>query len=308
MGAGAARRLPAVHQRGRRRTGPARRLPARRRRRTRGADARAVIGGPLAPGRVTYRCPVSDAPTLPAPVRPDARRRGPSRRRGRGGDRRGGALVRGGLPAVAGVRRRRSPVSRWRTRRSRAPCTARRSCGASPSACSTSCRSGSSSAVLLAAMVIAAAASPLVARRPGGGPDDRRQPHDAGAEELGVRTARTSASRPTTATPCPSGHTTAAASVSAALLLVVPPRARPWAAVLGAGYTTATGISTLIGQWHRPSDVVAAVLVVLAWTAIACALVALTPARRVDGDRCAPARGRPTADAGHHARCRRGAR
>lgn len=77
----------------------------------------------------------------------------------------------------------------------------------------------------------------------------------------------------------PSGHTTAAASISAALVLVVPPRLRPWAAVLGAGYTTATGISTLIGQWHRPSDVVAAVLVVLAWTSIACALVALTPAR-----------------------------
>ena len=77
----------------------------------------------------------------------------------------------------------------------------------------------------------------------------------------------------------PSGHTTAAASVSAALLLVVPPRVRPYAAVLGAGYTTATGISTLIGQWHRPSDVVAAVLVVLAWTSIACALVAVTPPR-----------------------------
>ena len=77
----------------------------------------------------------------------------------------------------------------------------------------------------------------------------------------------------------PSGHTTAAASVSAALLLVVPPRARPWAAVLGAGYTTATGVSTLIGQWHRPSDVVAAVLVVLAWAAIACAMVAVTSAR-----------------------------
>ncbi|WP_426594138.1 phosphatase PAP2 family protein [Cellulomonas sp. McL0617] len=77
----------------------------------------------------------------------------------------------------------------------------------------------------------------------------------------------------------PSGHTTAAASISAALLLVVPPRVRPWAAVLGAAYTTATGVSTLIGQWHRPSDVVAAVLVVLAWTAIACALVALTPPR-----------------------------
>lgn len=77
----------------------------------------------------------------------------------------------------------------------------------------------------------------------------------------------------------PSGHTTAAASVSAALLLVVPPRVRPWAAVLGAAYTAATGISTLIGQWHRPSDVVAAVLVVLAWTCIACALVARTPTR-----------------------------
>jgi len=77
----------------------------------------------------------------------------------------------------------------------------------------------------------------------------------------------------------PSGHTTAAASVSAALLLVVPPRARPWAAAIGAGYTTATGVSTLIGQWHRPSDVVAATLVVLGWTAITCALVALTPAR-----------------------------
>lgn len=77
----------------------------------------------------------------------------------------------------------------------------------------------------------------------------------------------------------PSGHTTAAASVSVALLLVVPPRVRPWAAVAGAGYTTATGVSTLIGQWHRPSDVVAGILVVLGWGAVACALVALTPRR-----------------------------
>lgn len=72
----------------------------------------------------------------------------------------------------------------------------------------------------------------------------------------------------------PSGHTTAAASVSAALVFVVPPRARPWAAVLGAVYTSLTGISTLIGAWHRPSDVVAGVLVVLAWSGLACALAA----------------------------------
>lgn len=97
----------------------------------------------------------------------------------------------------------------------------------------------------------------------------------------------------------PSGHTTAAASASAALLLVVPPRVRPWAALIGAGYTTLTGVSTLIGQWHRPSDVVAAILVVLAWTALTCAMIALRPARggagtatgavpRVDGGEAPP--------------------
>lgn len=66
----------------------------------------------------------------------------------------------------------------------------------------------------------------------------------------------------------PSGHTTVAASTSAALVLVVPRRWRGWAAVLGAVYTTATGVSTLVGRWHRPSDAVAAVLVVLAWTGL----------------------------------------
>lgn len=73
----------------------------------------------------------------------------------------------------------------------------------------------------------------------------------------------------------PSGHTTAAASVAAAVLLVVSPRIRPWAAVLGAGYAGATGVSTLIGQWHRPSDVVAGLLVVLLWGALGCAVLAL---------------------------------
>lgn len=81
----------------------------------------------------------------------------------------------------------------------------------------------------------------------------------------------------------PSGHTTAAASVSLALLLVVPRVWRPWAAVAGAIYTTATGVSTLVGQWHRPSDVVAAVLVCGAWALGICALSRLPddePVRR----------------------------
>ncbi|NCT92162.1 phosphatase PAP2 family protein [Cellulomonas sp. APG4] len=67
----------------------------------------------------------------------------------------------------------------------------------------------------------------------------------------------------------PSGHTTAAASVAAALLFVVPRRVRPTAAVVGVLYTVATGVSTLVGRWHRPSDAVAAVLVVLAWAGVA---------------------------------------
>ncbi|MFI2702261.1 phosphatase PAP2 family protein [Cellulosimicrobium composti] len=77
----------------------------------------------------------------------------------------------------------------------------------------------------------------------------------------------------------PSGHTTVAGSVAAALLLVVPRGARALVAVLGGAYTAATGVSTLVGQWHRPSDVVAAVLVVLAWAALVCAF---TPRSALD--------------------------
>ncbi len=75
----------------------------------------------------------------------------------------------------------------------------------------------------------------------------------------------------------PSGHTTAAGSVAAALLLVAPPRARPLVAALGATYTALTGVSTLVGQWHRPSDVVAGTLVVLGWTALVCGAMAARP-------------------------------
>lgn len=66
----------------------------------------------------------------------------------------------------------------------------------------------------------------------------------------------------------PSGHTTVAASAAAALVLAVPRRFRPLAAALGAVYTAATGVSTLIGGWHRPSDAVAAIVVVLGWAGL----------------------------------------
>ena len=60
----------------------------------------------------------------------------------------------------------------------------------------------------------------------------------------------------------PSGHTTLAASAAAAVFLVVSPRWRPLAGFLGGSVAVATGVSTLINQWHRPADVVAAFLVV----------------------------------------------
>ncbi|WP_053206523.1 phosphatase PAP2 family protein [Jiangella muralis] len=79
----------------------------------------------------------------------------------------------------------------------------------------------------------------------------------------------------------PSGHTTVAASVAAALVLVVPRRARPAVAVLGAGYAAVTGISTMVGGWHRPSDVIAAITVVLAWAGLTTVLTAVSSPERM---------------------------
>jgi membrane-associated phospholipid phosphatase len=67
----------------------------------------------------------------------------------------------------------------------------------------------------------------------------------------------------------PSGHATVAASVVVALVLVLPSRVRGLAAVLGAGYAALVGVATLSAGWHRPSDAVAALLVVGAWAAVA---------------------------------------
>lgn len=80
----------------------------------------------------------------------------------------------------------------------------------------------------------------------------------------------------------PSGHTTVAAAVAAALILVVPVRGRSVAALAGAAYTALTGVSTLVGGWHRPSDVVAAVLVVLAWSCVAMLVGSVAPVATYD--------------------------
>lgn|SRR5690606_23691277 len=82
----------------------------------------------------------------------------------------------------------------------------------------------------------------------------------------------------------PSGHTTVAASVAAALLLVVPRSARPVVAVLGGGYAAVTGVSTMVGGWHRPSDVIAAFAVVLAWAGLTTMLTAVSSPERAPAD------------------------
>jgi membrane-associated phospholipid phosphatase len=60
----------------------------------------------------------------------------------------------------------------------------------------------------------------------------------------------------------PSGHTTLAASAAAAVFLMASPRWRPMAGFIGGSFAIASGVSTLINQWHRPADVVAAFLLV----------------------------------------------
>lgn len=71
----------------------------------------------------------------------------------------------------------------------------------------------------------------------------------------------------------PSGHTTAAASVAFALILVLPFAIRGTVALIGAAYVTIIAVATVWAEWHRPSDTVAGLLVVLAWGAGASALV-----------------------------------
>ncbi len=53
----------------------------------------------------------------------------------------------------------------------------------------------------------------------------------------------------------PSGHSTVAMSLALCAVLVVGPRLRPLAALVGAGYAVAVGYSLIAMGWHLPSDV-----------------------------------------------------
>jgi membrane-associated phospholipid phosphatase len=90
--------------------------------------------------------------------------------------------------------------------------------------------------------------------------------------DLGVDPERASAGNS-----LPSGHATVAASVAVALVLVLPPKARGPAAVVGAGYAALIGVATMSAGWHRPSDSIAAFLIVGLWAAVAGLGLLITP-------------------------------
>jgi PAP2 superfamily. len=78
----------------------------------------------------------------------------------------------------------------------------------------------------------------------------------------------------------PSGHTTAAAAAALAVFLVASARTRPVVAVLGSLFTVLVGVATLIHQWHRPSDIIAAMIVACFWGCAAGFVLAGSPTAR----------------------------
>lgn len=62
----------------------------------------------------------------------------------------------------------------------------------------------------------------------------------------------------------PSGHTVLAAAAGVALLFALPRVVRWVGALVGALFAVGVGVAVVVGQWHRPSDVVAALMLVAA--------------------------------------------
>jgi membrane-associated phospholipid phosphatase len=78
----------------------------------------------------------------------------------------------------------------------------------------------------------------------------------------------------------PSGHSTASMSLALCCVLVVGPRLRPLAAVLGAGYAIAVGYALVALGYHLPSDVLGGYLVAATFTLLGAAALAALEARR----------------------------
>jgi membrane-associated phospholipid phosphatase len=70
----------------------------------------------------------------------------------------------------------------------------------------------------------------------------------------------------------PSGHVTAVAGLACAAALVAGRWLRPLVLIAGTVAVLVQGTATMVAGWHRPSDVVAGVLVAVGWTALVLAL------------------------------------
>jgi membrane-associated phospholipid phosphatase len=77
----------------------------------------------------------------------------------------------------------------------------------------------------------------------------------------------------------PSGHSTASMSLALCFVLVVGPRLRPLAAVIGAGYAIAVGYALVALGYHLPSDVLGGYLVAAAFALVGAAALAALEAR-----------------------------
>jgi membrane-associated phospholipid phosphatase len=78
----------------------------------------------------------------------------------------------------------------------------------------------------------------------------------------------------------PSGHATASMAIALCLVLVVGPRLRPLAAVLGAGYAIAVGYALVALGYHLPSDVFGGYLVAATFALVGAAALATLETRR----------------------------
>lgn len=76
-----------------------------------------------------------------------------------------------------------------------------------------------------------------------------------------------------TANSLPSGHATVGVSLSLAALLALPVAWQRFSLPVCAAVGFFFGAGTVIGHWHHPSDVFAALAVCLAWTAVALVVV-----------------------------------
>lgn len=85
----------------------------------------------------------------------------------------------------------------------------------------------------------------------------------------------------------PSGHSTAAMALALCLVLAAAPRWRPWAALVGAGFTLAVIYSLLALGWHYVSDVVGGLLMAGTWTFFGVFVRSVVQARQQRRDRTA---------------------